>query len=57
MNKKLLKVFASFAFVTLALAGCNDTNTSSAEPSSPINSESSTPEDSSRTGNIASVGI
>ena len=55
MNKKLLKVFASFAFVTLALTGCNDTNTSSAEPSSPINSDSSTPEDSSTPSNNEST--
>lgn len=52
MNKKLLKIFASFAFATLALTSCGQTpDSSSAEGSSPITpstqtSESNTSENS-----------
>ena len=51
MNKKLLKIFASFAFVTLALTGCgNDNNSSTAEPSVPV-SPSTQPSDNSTPSN------
>lgn len=52
MNRKLLKIFASFAFATLALTGCNDpVDSSTGEHSTPINpssqpSQESTPDSS-----------